>query len=38
VYTKGETDTAISTAVSSVYRYKGSVATFDALPVTGMVV
>lgn len=38
VYTKWETDTAISTAVASVYRYKGSVADYDHLPVSGMVV
>ena len=38
VYTKWEVDSAISTAISSVYRYKGSVLNYGALPVSGQVV
>lgn len=37
-YTKAETDSAISSAVSSVYKYKGSVANYAALPVSGQIV
>lgn len=37
VYTKWEVDSAISTAISSVYRYKGSVLNYNALPVSGQV-
>jgi hypothetical protein len=33
-YTKAETDSAISSAVSSVYKYKGSVATYADLPAS----
>ena len=38
VYTKSEVDQMIWSAISSVYRYKGSVLNYSALPVTGMVV
>jgi len=38
VYTSAQTDTAISnaidTALSSVYKYKGSKANYDSLPTT----
>ena len=34
VYTKAEVDSAISSAVSSVYKYKGSVANYASLPST----
>ena len=37
VYTKWETDAAITAAISSVYRYKGSVLNYNALPASGMV-
>lgn len=37
VYTKWEVDAAISTAISSVYRYKGSVLNYNALPSVWMV-
>ena len=36
-YTSAQVDSAIATAVSSVYRYKGSVATYSLLPKTGNV-
>ena len=38
VYTKAEVDSAISSAVSSVYKYKGSVANYASLPTTGLTV
>lgn len=38
VYTKAEVDSAISTAVSSVYKYKGSVASYANLPSTWLTV
>lgn len=34
-YTKTETDNAIASAISSVYKYKGSVANYSDLPTTG---
>lgn len=34
-YTKEETDGAITSAISVVYKYKGSVATYADLPTTG---
>lgn len=34
-YTKKETDAAITSAISVVYKYKGSVATYADLPTTG---
>jgi len=37
-YTKAETDSAISSAVSSVYKYKGSVATYADLPASWQIV
>lgn len=36
VYTKGETDNAIATALTSAVVYKGSVATYADLPSSGM--
>ena len=36
-YTSAQVDSAIATAISSVYRYKGSVATYSLLPKTGNV-
>ena len=33
-YTKAQTDSAISNAVSGLYRYKGSVASADKLPAS----
>lgn len=36
VYTKGETDSAIATALTSAVVYKGSVATYADLPSSGM--
>lgn len=35
VYTKQETDKAISDKITNVYRYKGSVTSYDKLPKTG---
>ena len=37
-YTKAETDSAIASAISSVYRYKGSVADYAHLPSSGQIV
>lgn len=38
VYTKDEVDDEISSAVSSTYRYKGTVETYSQLPLSGMLV
>ena len=37
-YTKTETDNAIASAVSSVYKYKGSVATYNDLPSSDLTI